>query len=988
MSWNQPNQMGGPSDMRHLFLADQNLYTALGYISPAPQQLGERPLAGGSADLRVPSSSQPPRPQNSQYVGWGGQAIPDNGGFRVPWFGRSKGKPSHQRARTPPVTEGRSDSHGYGNGSGNFASPYVNREDALSVEDAVKLIQRLSRQESLPDKIFRSLYHFDSRALSLLLKDLSKAGLDYRAVELFDFLRGLGERHVLRHLCDVYTYTAMISVCIYQQNVDRAMELLNDMKARNIERNVHTYTALMNVCIKCGKLTMALDIYHSMRSALCVPNVVTYNTLIDVYGKLGQWEKAVQVLTLMKNEGVPPVLRTYNTLVIACNMCNQPRECLAVYNEMLSKGFTPNSTTYNALISAYGKLGQLDKVLEVYRDMVWKGLERSVITYSSLISACEKAGRWDTALELFDEMQREGCKPNTVTFNSLITACAQGAQWEKAREVFEQMQSQGCVPDVVTYTALISALERGGQWQLALQAFQQMCVQGCRPDAIVYNAIIDALWETGITWAQSKALLLFKTAQRQGHFQQAPLERSGPRAELNLHALTAGVAMLSLYSWLKDIRQKVALDGDSGLPSSLAIVTDAGHASREQGNFIVKEAVAATMTFWGAPFRIIQDSSYAGVLEASGAQVAKWVQSKTFNAQMSSLFPITDSAKGMDPVFTPDDVDSQREFQVKSFCGDAFKIVQDFETTHGLALQVMGLDYLQQRSGLVSQLLDFGGKLGLKDEVVHDAVLLMDRTISSTGQADVAVLPLLAAAALRLSCKQSDCPVEDDQFESVTELSLSQVQDVQWNMCNLLDQDTAAISSLRCLKIYLERMGYRYLDKAGIYGIAGLPIMLVVESLFETALLNCRPSVVAAALLYAERRQRGAVPFWPSTLAKMTGYEDLTSPELAVAVRTAQKLCRKLLYTQIYRVQATCLHGDTPGTAPGGMPGTDLPAAEDLFPTLGHMEPGLVQGLAPGSSAPLTADSPDLLANALHMLSFSQPQHMGGDSARGPQAEQ
>lgn len=33
---------------------------------------------------------------------------------------------------------------------------------------------------------------------------------------------------------------------------------------------------------------------------------------------------------------------------------------------------------------------------------------------------------------------------------------------------------------------------------------------GCEPDAIVYNAIIDALWDTGVLWAQKKALALFK----------------------------------------------------------------------------------------------------------------------------------------------------------------------------------------------------------------------------------------------------------------------------------------------------------------------------------------------------------------------------------------------------------------------------------------------------------------------------------------------
>lgn len=66
-------------------------------------------------------------------------------------------------------------------------------------------------------QIFKALFHFDSRATALLFKDLSKAGVGQRAVELFDWLRKLDEGHPLRPLCDVYTYTAMIAQCIYQQ---------------------------------------------------------------------------------------------------------------------------------------------------------------------------------------------------------------------------------------------------------------------------------------------------------------------------------------------------------------------------------------------------------------------------------------------------------------------------------------------------------------------------------------------------------------------------------------------------------------------------------------------------------------------------------------------------------------------------------------------------------------------------------------------------
>lgn len=91
-----------------------------------------------------------------------------------------------------------------------------------------------------------------------------------------------------------------------------------------------------------------------------------------------------------------------------------------------------------------------------------------------------------------------------------VRLVAAGAQCNRAAELYEQMQQQGCTPDVVTFTALISAYEKGGQWRRALAAYEMMRQQHCKPDAIVYNAIIDALWETGVVWAQRKALVLYQ----------------------------------------------------------------------------------------------------------------------------------------------------------------------------------------------------------------------------------------------------------------------------------------------------------------------------------------------------------------------------------------------------------------------------------------------------------------------------------------------
>ena len=121
-------------------------------------------------------------------------------------------------------------------------------------------------------------------------------------MEIFDWLRGLKDGHELICLCDVYTYTTMISQCGSHQQLRRALELVAEMRSRGIACNVHTYSALMNVCIKANELDLALDVYKQLLSDSCTPNLVTYNTLIDVYGKTGQWEEAVKVLDALEHQ--------------------------------------------------------------------------------------------------------------------------------------------------------------------------------------------------------------------------------------------------------------------------------------------------------------------------------------------------------------------------------------------------------------------------------------------------------------------------------------------------------------------------------------------------------------------------------------------------------------------------------------------------------------------------------------------------------------
>lgn len=133
-----------------------------------------------------------------------------------------------------------------------------------------------------------------------------------------------------------------------------------------------------------------------------------------------------------------------------------------------------------------------------------------------------------------------------------------------------------------------------------------------------------------------------RVAVEEGHFHQGKLVPGLARAEVNLHAMTAGVAMLSLYAWLVSLKQLLSQHGPgecghtcrpricctslplaavhaqcrpcsphstpparpaAAMPVRLAIVTDRGKGSKEQGNLVVKEAVQASTALWEAPFK-------------------------------------------------------------------------------------------------------------------------------------------------------------------------------------------------------------------------------------------------------------------------------------------------------------------------------------------------------------------------------------------------
>lgn len=368
------------------------------------------------------------------------------------------------------------------------------------------------------------------------------------------------------------------------------------------------------------------------------------------------------------------------------------------------------------------------------------------------------------------------------------------------------MKVQNCKPDSMTYTALLHAFEKGGQWHRAVRIFEQMVQQGCRLDTLVHHTIIDLLWQSGVVWAQAKALQLFNSALRNYHVRLGVLQNiENGVLEASVPSLSIGVAVLSLLKWLSDTRHWIEQEGTKVLGDEVVVVVGRIKNSRDHNLALVKENVVAMLKGLKAPIKSTEE--YQGGIECKCASVefAEWLSScetgDALKKYVDDGLPVEMSREIL-----------VEDMETEARCRDAFNAVRHFEETHRLNYQIMGSDYIKYRSKLVICALGIGRDFNLRDETIHDAILLMDRVMSTGVKIQEGVWYVFVAAVVCISARQSESNNKQSLFDGIdgyVHFPMGSVLKMESEVIMSLNNDTSVISAIRVLTLYFERLGYK-----------------------------------------------------------------------------------------------------------------------------------------------------------------------------------
>ncbi|CAM8899379.1 unnamed protein product [Rhodiola kirilowii] len=356
--------------------------------------------------------------------------------------------------------------------------------EQLRINDATFLFQKLKTQFSCKPDIV---------TYRTLLKGLCLTGNSRIALNLHEQIAD-GTHDLSGDLqLDARCYNTLIDGLCKDGLIDKANELLLEMRKKDISPDVITYNIVIDGLHRAGKWEESQAMFREMLDQGLSPSVVTYNVLINALAKMGKSKEAKELFSLMLQSGQMPTVVTYNSLMDCFYREGNIEELKEVFVFMGRKGITANVVTYNILIKGYCKLGMIDEANAECRRMIQNRVKPDIITINALLEGMLLKGMVSEAIELKREITVHNLTPNTCTYNILVDGFCKNGYIQEAEKLFDMMSGSKLKPDVVTYNCLITGLCKVGKLEKALLLFDRMSCDCVVPNCRTYNIRIDGL---------------------------------------------------------------------------------------------------------------------------------------------------------------------------------------------------------------------------------------------------------------------------------------------------------------------------------------------------------------------------------------------------------------------------------------------------------------------------------------------------------------
>merc|ERR1719389_63642 len=169
---------------------------------------------------------------------------------------------------------------------------------------------------------------------------------------------------------DKITYSTLIKGYCMVGELDCAFDLFEEMKQDcNVGLDEIVYNALIDGCGRQQKVQRALQVLSDMRQAKIAPSNYTLSILVKLLGRARKLNDAIALVDDFRtNYRVRPNVQVYTCLMQACLLNRRVGQALTVYNKMVGElQCLPDQKAFSVFVNGCMQAGALKEAVLVTR---------------------------------------------------------------------------------------------------------------------------------------------------------------------------------------------------------------------------------------------------------------------------------------------------------------------------------------------------------------------------------------------------------------------------------------------------------------------------------------------------------------------------------------------------------------------------------------------------------------------------------------------
>ncbi|CAM9131959.1 unnamed protein product [Ectocarpus sp. 6 AP-2014] len=235
-----------------------------------------------------------------------------------------------------------------------------------------------------------------------------------------------------------------------------------EMRGQGLAPDKYTYNSLIYAYGNSGEWEKALSMLEEIRAAGFKVNCMAYSAAIKACDKAFQWERALELLDRMvERDGVKPNLFAYNHAMSACVRGQQPEIALELLDRMKAEGLHMDRMTYGVLMFLHSRKGDHEECVRVNQQMETAGIPGDWYSNHALLEALGRGGRWEEAVKTFEDKKRQANRPPEQTcYKTMLRVCERAGFASQAVEYLKEMPAAGVPPTLSHFKQALKACER------------------------------------------------------------------------------------------------------------------------------------------------------------------------------------------------------------------------------------------------------------------------------------------------------------------------------------------------------------------------------------------------------------------------------------------------------------------------------------------------------------------------------------------------